>query len=182
MRTAALLGIAAWALSARSGQDFKFDPWEAWNSFKEGSSVEFEMETAGRKMVMVKTIDKKEDEKISLKVVTKMDIGGTLTETPSDETVSKPTKDSSAGDGKCPMCGTAYKDHKETGKWEKDVVLKVGDKELKCQVWTAGDKMCNGSDNSAKGMKMWYCKDVPGHLAKMEMPQYKMTVVKFTAK
>ena len=145
--------------------------------------MEFELEMSGTKMTITKTLDKKEEEKILVKTLTKMTFGDNVTETPGEEPINKPKKgDPSYGDGECPLCKKPAKEHKDGGTWEKDVALKIGEEEVKCVLYTVGDKLCTGEDNPGKGTKTWYSKDVPGWLVKMEQPQMKMTATKFESK
>jgi hypothetical protein len=156
---------------------YKFDNFEAWNAFKEGSLVEIEMDASGNKMKTVKVIDKKAPEEITLKTEIIMTVGGNEMKTPGTEPVKKIP--AGAVDGTCPLCNKSYKDHKDESKWSEET-NKVGDKEVKCQVLESPAKNCKGDDMPKS--KMWYSTEVPGHMVKMETPQMKMTVVKFEKK
>jgi hypothetical protein len=176
----ALFAVAAAALLAApaGAQDMsKFDPWTSWNALKEGSSVTFEMETAGMKMTTNKVLHKKGEEEHVLKTETIMMAGGQEIKTPAEEKVAKPK--GGATDGECALCKKKYSEHKDMGKWSEET-LKIGDKEVKCAKYESPAKMCNGQD--ATTSTSWFSSEVPGCLVKMEMAQMKMTLVKFEAK
>ncbi|HZE98354.1 MAG TPA: hypothetical protein VE981_15085 [Planctomycetota bacterium] len=163
--------------AAPAAAKYKFDNFEAWNAFKEGSMIEVEMDTAGTKMKTVKTIDKKAPEEITLKTEMIMTVGGNEMKTPGTEPVKKMA--AGAVEGNCALCGKPYKDHKDETKWT-DETVKVGDKDVKCMVMETPAKNCKGDDMPKT--KMWYSTEVPGHMVKMETAQMKMSVVKFDKK
>lgn len=136
---------------------FKYDMWEAWNSFKEGSSVTMETEAMGNKTVMTTTIEKKEAERIGTKMT--MEVAGQKIENPSE--VKKPG--TATGSAECPQCKKA---HKSDSKESKDSV-EVGGKKLDCVVMDMTASDCEGKE--AMKSKTWYCKEVPGWIVKMEM-------------
>lgn len=156
----------------------KFDPWESWSAYKEGTAIEFEMEVSSMKTQMTKTLDKKEKDEITIKVETVVKIGGFESKTPSEEKVRR---DGDAGKAAttCPLCNKPIKDHKDEGKWSEEK-LKVGDKELLCKKYETPEKMCNG--NPMPKSTIWYCKDVPGCMVKMKTDMMTMTMTKFDAK
>lgn len=168
--------LAVLALAA-SVQEFKYEPWESWNAYREGSSVEFEFEASGMKFTQAKEIKSKAEKRIVLKTVTKLDIGGNLQETAGEENIDRP--EGAGAEGNCPLCGKPSKEHKDQGKWSEEKV-KVGDKELACRKWESPAKYCNGNDMPRT--MIWYSTEVPGHLVKMEMPSMKMTLLKFDAR
>lgn len=143
---------------------FVYDMWAAWNSFGEGSSVTLETvsDFGGNKSTMktTTTIKKKEADKITVEDV--MEMAGNKMPATSRE-IKKPG--STPVEGNCPVCGKAFKDHKDESKWSEES-CKAGDKELKCNVMEAAAKNCKGEDNPTK-MKAWYSKDVPGWTVKM---------------
>lgn len=158
-----------------AAQEWTFDPWESWNAFQEGSSVEFEFESPGMKFTQSKTISKKEEKVITLKTVTKMERGGTVNESPGEEPVRKPE----GATAECPLCGKPTKEHADPGKWSEEKV-KVGERELACRVWESPAKMCN--DNEMPKTKIWYSTEVPGHIVRIEATSITMKLTKFEAK
>ncbi|MBI2898566.1 MAG: hypothetical protein HYY17_00090 [Planctomycetes bacterium] len=178
MKILAALALGLLAMRSGGAQEFKFDNWKAWDSFKEGSSVEFEIETSGMKMTMIKTLDKKEKEEITLKNRTKMKVGDSEIDNTTEEKVKK-TESTGGEDVTCPLCEKPAKDHKDTGKWS-DEKVKVGEQEVKCKLYESPEKACNGE--TVPKTKIWYSSDVPGHMVKMETEQMKMTAVKFEVK
>jgi len=176
----ALFAAACVALLAApaGAQDMtKYDPWTSWNALKEGSSVSFEMETAGMKMTTNKVLDKKGEEEHVLKTEMVMMAGGQEIKTPGEEKVAKPK--AGGADGECTLCKKKYSEHKDMGTWSEET-LKIGDKELKCAKYETAAKMCSGQDMPKS--TLWYSTEVPGCMVKMETAQMKMTVVKFEAK
>lgn len=155
-------------------QEWTFDPWESWYSFQEGSSVEFEFDSSGTKFTQSKSIVKKEEKVITLKTVTKFDVGGSSHETPGEEPVRK-----MEGTSECPLCGKPPKEHADQGKWTEEKV-KIGDRELACRVWESPEKMCN--DNEMPKTKIWYSTEVPGHIVRLEATSITMKVTKFEAR
>lgn len=135
---------------------FKYDMWEAWNSFKEGSSVTMETEAMGTKTVMTTTIDKKEAERIATKMT--MEVAGQKIENPGE--VKKPG--TATGSAKCPKCS---KDHKSDSKESKESV-EVGGKKLDCVVLDTTAYDCDGKEVGKS--KMWCSKEVPGWTVKSE--------------
>jgi len=159
----------------------KYDAYASWGACKEGSSVTFETETAGMKMTVTKTLDKKGDEKHTLKTETVMKVGENETKTPGEEPVPKATAGTGDPAAKCPTCQNPVKDHKDETRWAEEPV-KVDGKDVKCWKMQPAEKLCDGKDNPGKDTTMWYSNDVPGQLVKMETAQMKMTLVKFEKK
>lgn len=154
---------------------YKFDQWEAWNAFKEGSMVEYELESSGTKMRERQTIDRKTDDEITLKIELILN-GDKDSITSVTQSVKKTANIIIKGN--CPLCGKPFKDHKDESYWSEEIV-KVGDKNLNCQVYESAAKNCRGDDNPK--IKAWYNTDVPGHLVKLESLQSKITLIKFDA-
>lgn len=152
-------------------QEYAFDPWEAWNAFKEGSSVEYEVVMSETTIVQSKTIAKKEEKVITLKTV----VRAAGSEVPGEEPVRKPE----GATTECPLCGEPVKNHADPGKWSDDKV-KVGDRELACRRWQSPEKMCNG--NEMPKTTIWYSKEVPGHIVKLETSGYALKVTRFDVK
>lgn len=152
------------------------DPFESWSGCKEGSMVEFEMETSGMKMKQSKTLDKKGADECVLKTEMVMKVGDNETKTPGEEKVQKPK---GGTDGECPLCHKKFSEHKDEGKWTEESV-KVGDKDVKAWKYEIAPKNCKGDDNPKT--TMWYSADVPGGMVKMETAQMKMTLTKFEKK
>lgn len=155
-------------------QEWTFDPWESWNAFKEGSSVEFQIDSPDMKCTQVKTIAKKEEKVITLKTVTKTEMAGRTHETGGEEPVRK-----TEGSAECPSCGRPPKEHADQGKWTEEKV-KVGDRDLACRVWESPEKMCN--DNEMPKTKIWYSTEVPGHIVRLEATSITMKVTRFDAR
>jgi hypothetical protein len=156
---AALVMLGLNAEAKMSGGEFKYSEWDAWNSFKEGSSVTIDMEASGMKMKTTTTLKKKEAEVLTVESVTEMS-GNKL---PGQERkITKPKE--GATDQNCKKCGKPAKDHV---KWtEAKEKVKVGDKELEC---TKIDAKMNDCDGKEQGTSVsWYSNDVPGGIVKME--------------
>jgi hypothetical protein len=159
---------------------FKVDPWGSWNALKEGSSVTLKTEMTGMEMSTTKTLDKKGEEQHVLKTEMIMKMGDNDIKTPGEEQVHK-IKTGAGADGVCALCGKKFSEHKDEAKWSKET-LKVGDKEVKCDVWESPSKNCKGEAvPDAQKMKIWYSDEIPGQMAKMEGASFKMTVTGFNA-
>ena len=170
-----LLALGACDGASSGGSAYKFEPFAGWSAFKEGSSVEFDMEAGGQKMKQSKTLEKKTADEITLKTEMIMMIGDKETKMPRPETIKK----GAAVEGNCPACSKPFKDHKDETKRSSET-LKIDGKDVACTVVEGPAKNCKGED--APKMKMWYSLDVPGHLVKTEMAAMKMTLLKFEAK
>lgn len=169
-----ILALAAVCFGFTMGEQYEFNEFEAWNAFKEGSSVEFEQKLWGGTDRVTKTIVKKEK-----KVVTvRKEYGSEDARLSEDEKVTK-WEGPTIMEGNCPLCKKPYKDHKKAGTWSKENVT-VGGKELECDKWVSPATLCNGSP--VDKTTMWYCKDVPGHMVKYEGKDLSITLVKFEVK
>ncbi|GEM_PF-6526915 len=160
-------------------KSYRHDAWEAWNSVGVGSSVSFEIETAGIKMKVVKVLDRKGADKHTLKTETFMKVGDNETETPGEEPVPKAMTWTLDAKANCPLCTKPFRDHKDAGRWS-DEILRVGGKDLPCKRYDSPAKNCKGDEQMTS--TIWYCTDVPGHLVKMETAQMKMSLVAFEKK
>ncbi|MBI2901258.1 MAG: hypothetical protein HYY17_13830 [Planctomycetes bacterium] len=171
MRTLLML-VLGLGVFTPTQDDLAFDPWSAWSSFGVDSTVVMQMESGGMKVTTTTTLVAKTDDEITLKVETKAEGMDAMA---SEQKVKKPEKGDA--DAKCPLCDKPAKEHKDMGKRSEET-LKVGDKELKCTVIESPEKDCKGNAIPGKS-KMWYCKDVPGRLVKMEY-EYKEMMMKST--
>lgn len=142
--------------------DFKFSEWEAWDSVADGSWVKMEMvsDFGGTKTTMTMTTTRlsKKDDVITVETVMVMN----KMKLPGQKRQIKKPKESDTAKKECPKCSKEHKSDVKTSKTK----VKIGDKELACtlQEFTAYD--CDGKEVSSG--KIWYSKDVPGHMVRME--------------
>ncbi len=169
MRILALLALASAAL-AQDDKKFAWNEWDAWSSFAVGSWVDFTSQggTAttpmgpGAPPVVRRTIDKKEEKQITIK----------LTNAARDsDVVRKPDADPPVPAAKkCPACSTVHVVDTKSSK-EK---LKVGKAEVECTLITVVETTAKaaGGGPALVGcrwtFKTWYSKEVPGWIARRE--------------
>ncbi len=145
---------------------FTYTEWNAWNGFGEGSSVTYQLQNTDQmKMWMRYTVTKKEDDKITLKNESKMDMGGKEGEwkagTPDPKIVKKPAEAAAGGaDATCPKCEKKYSDH-DAPTWE-DGKADVAGNEVATKTMVMKD--CKTGDET-KGITV--STDVPGWMTKL---------------
>jgi len=106
-----------------------------------------------------------------------MSVGGSDVKTPGQERVVRDA--GGAVDGKCPLCRTAFKDHPDLGTWGAEM-LKLDGRDLACTTYESAVLNCVGQ--ATPWVRLWYSRDVPGHVVKMTSAQCSMSVVKYEAK
>lgn len=151
----------------------KIDAWASWAECEIGAEVEFEMETAGMKLTIVKTLSEKGDDRHTLTTIISMVVGGSESKTPGEEPV--PMMKGGA-DGICPLCSRNLSEHEHGSKWSVENV-KVGDRVLECHVMDSPAKNCRG-DRIPK-FRIWYSDEVPGQLVALEMEEVKTKLIRF---
>jgi hypothetical protein len=163
-------------LARLAKKKFVYSAWESWDAFGHGSSVEFEMETAGMKLRQTKKLDRRTEGQITLATEVILSMGGNEMKTPGEEPVKK---DAAGAEGKCPLCGQPVKGHDDLGTWGAEM-LKIDGQDLACTTYETPAMNCAGQ--ATPQVRMWYSRDVPGHIVKMTTAQLTMTAVKFEAK
>ncbi len=138
--------------------EFKYDMWEAWNSFEKGSSVSLELKSNGRTMMKnTTTIVGKGDEAITVEDAIERSGGG---KDVLQRKIAKPP--ASVTPPECAMC---KKPHKAPESKESEEKLKVADRELECHVV---ETTCYGCDAQVMSTtRIWYSDEVPGWIVQM---------------
>jgi hypothetical protein len=140
-------------------QDFAFDPWESWNAFKAGASVEYEIEDVAGKKTLSKTIELKEDASIRLKTLLQRKVRGVPMQEPGTEEIAK----KAAAPPECPQCRKA---HTPQVKQSKEKV-KTAAGEIDCVLVQTTPIDCKGQATGTAS-KAWYSRSVPGWLVRSE--------------
>lgn len=143
-------------------QEFKYDAWESWSAFGVGAMVEHRTETPSGPMTVVRTIESKTKDLVTLRVSRLTKVGDKDVETPEMEHVKKPGPDDPKIAPSCSKCRKVHPKDVKEGKQK----LKVGDAELDCVLLTSTVVDCDGKKVGT--LKRWLNKDVPGWLVRME--------------
>lgn len=154
------------------GGAFKYDMWEAWNSFDKGAWVE--QETASKfgdmpesKSSMKSTITTKGDKEIKGdRSMSGMDMKDQLLATKPQGGGGGATSDTC----QMPGCGKKLADHKKPETKNSTEEVEVAGKKLKCDVIESTNYDCKGEKSSSS--KSWFSKDIPGWTAKSESEMF----------
>jgi len=141
---------------------FLYDAWAAWNSFGVGARVEHEAESVSGRTVVVRTIEKKTEELVTIRVARKVRVEDKDVEQSELEHVSKPRPGDPPPSEKCMSCGKVHpKDVKESRQ-----KVRVDKQEIDCALLESTVLDCAGKKIGK--LRRWYSRDVPGWMVKME--------------
>ncbi len=167
-----LLLVALSPQDSKTQPKYTYDAFKSWNAFKEGSSVEFEMEVSGSKMTSTKTLDSKKADVIHLKTTLKMAAVADPISSAEDVTRTVAAAD-------CVICGKPTKDHPDLGTWS-DGTMTIDGKEMKVLNCQTSGKNCKGEE--VPTFEIRYCLEIPGHFVYMKSDTFLLTCTKFVAK
>src|SRR5262245_40044284 len=143
---------------------FDTDPFAGWASFDEGAAVEHRIERGGLTLERRATLARKSATLITLAVRTRMTVGG-------NERAVESTEELRPAPATCAVCDRGRDAH-ATGAWTSE---KLGERACSVYAWPAKD--CRGEPPAAT--KTWFCAEVPGHVAAMETPTSRWSLVDF---
>ncbi len=160
-----MIGLAmalACAMQDPKPEPFSYDAWAAWSSFGVGARIEHEAESVSGRTVVVRTIEKKTEELVTIRVVRKVRVEDKDEEKTELETVSKPKPGDLPPAEKCMTCNKAHpKDVKESRQ-----KVRVDKQEIDCVLLESTVLDCAGKKIGK--LRRWYSKDVPGWMVKLE--------------
>ncbi len=147
----------------KAQETFRYDPWEAWNSFDAGSFVEYKQDGPSGKATIRRSIDRKTEDVVTIKVTQFMKVGEKDSESTTHDQVKKPLEGAPPpADRPCITCKKLHPKNitQDTTK------LKIADQELECTRLESTVMDCQGKKIGT--LSRYYSKDVPGWLVKME--------------
>jgi hypothetical protein len=154
--------VAAYAMQEPKTEPFSYDAWAAWSSFGVGARVEHEAESVSGRTVVVRTIEKKTEELVTIRVVRKVRVEDKDEEKTELEQVLKPKPGDKPPVEKCLTCGKAH----PTDVKESKQKVRVDKLEIDCALLESTVLDCAGKKIGK--LRRWYSKEVPGWMVKME--------------
>ncbi len=175
------LGIAV----LLAAQEYSHDLWKAWNSFEEGSWVEFESPGTNSKTTTLLTMEKKSADAITVRTEMTMEFNGKASPPQSYTWEVRRAAKSLPGPSQCAQCKKRHPGPLiQSLKGMRS--LKIADKEFRChrqEMTTYGCLKINGKLSPTEHKTTsWYCEEIPGHLVRTETTDRTMTILRFEVK
>ena len=170
-----LLGLVVALLSSSQDSQFKYNRWDAWNSFEEGSRVKVHLKLKNLQTVTERYLKKKEEKIIRIIA----EVTSTVREReykakPREEQIYKP-RENADKPVKCGMCN----DHRSSDIKESKEKLKVAGKSLTCIKQQVTMYDCKGNVAEGGRITTWYSKKVPGWIVRVVSERLEINVTEF---